>query len=181
MTIFAFFFCSISTYLTLCVLTLCAAWHTVHLSRILYLVRYLHTNLIRMDWTNVTDYFATICTFMHQIFYINWSNLLPRSIFFMLNFRQIPYFSFHFSFIIEKFHTYSIHLINYTVRYSAIGMTCRAPNAKICGAGSTLSEYELYFNYARAKYPGNSYTPFWFWDRFYLLVELCAQCACRVW
>jgi hypothetical protein len=23
----------------------------------------------------------------------------------------------------------------------------------ICGAGSTLSEYELYFNYARAKYP----------------------------
>ena len=32
-------------------------------------------------------------------------------------------------------------------------MTCRAPRAGICGAGSTLSEYEVYFNYARTKYP----------------------------
>jgi len=36
---------------------------------------------------------------------------------------------------------------------SAIEMTCRAPRAGICGAGSTLSEYELYFNYARQKFP----------------------------
>jgi hypothetical protein len=32
-------------------------------------------------------------------------------------------------------------------------MTCRAPNTGICGAGSTLSEYEIYFNYARVKFP----------------------------
>lgn len=32
-------------------------------------------------------------------------------------------------------------------------MTCRAPNTAICGAGSTLSEYEIYFNYARIKFP----------------------------
>ena len=32
-------------------------------------------------------------------------------------------------------------------------MTCRAPRAGICGGGSTLSEYELYFNYARSLYP----------------------------
>lgn len=36
---------------------------------------------------------------------------------------------------------------------SALEMTCRAPRAGICGAGSTLSEYELYFNYARSKFP----------------------------
>ena len=36
---------------------------------------------------------------------------------------------------------------------SAIEMTCRAPKTPICGAGSTLSEYELYFNFARVKYP----------------------------
>ncbi len=32
-------------------------------------------------------------------------------------------------------------------------MTCRAPRTPICGAGSTLSEYELYFNFARNKHP----------------------------
>lgn len=32
-------------------------------------------------------------------------------------------------------------------------MTCRAPRAGICGAGSTLSEYEMYFNYARQIFP----------------------------
>mmetsp|Transcript_34893 Transcript_34893/g.33184 ORF Transcript_34893/g.33184 Transcript_34893/m.33184 type:complete len:394 (-) Transcript_34893:435-1616(-) len=37
---------------------------------------------------------------------------------------------------------------------SAREMTCRAPRTNICGAGSTLSEYELYFNYARVKHPG---------------------------
>ena len=36
---------------------------------------------------------------------------------------------------------------------SALEMTCRAPRAGICGAGSTLSEYELYFNFARVKHP----------------------------
>ena len=36
---------------------------------------------------------------------------------------------------------------------SAREMTCRAPRNSICGAGSTLSEYELYFNYARIKFP----------------------------
>lgn len=36
---------------------------------------------------------------------------------------------------------------------SAIEMTCRAPREGICGAGSTLSEYEMYFNYARQKFP----------------------------
>ena len=32
---------------------------------------------------------------------------------------------------------------------SAMGLTCQAPSLRICGAGSVLSEYELYFNYAR--------------------------------
>lgn len=36
---------------------------------------------------------------------------------------------------------------------SAIELTCRAPKLGICGGGSTLSEYELYFNYARSKHP----------------------------
>jgi hypothetical protein len=36
---------------------------------------------------------------------------------------------------------------------SAIEMTCRAPREAICGAGSTLSEYELYFTYARYRFP----------------------------
>jgi hypothetical protein len=36
---------------------------------------------------------------------------------------------------------------------SAIEMTCRAPKDGICGAGSTLSEYEMYFTYARHKFP----------------------------
>ena len=43
----------------------------------------------------------------------------------------------------------------YVLSYSAIEMTCRAPRTNICGAGSTLSEYELYFNYARVKHPGS--------------------------
>lgn len=36
---------------------------------------------------------------------------------------------------------------------SAVEMTCRAPREGVCGAGSTLSEYEMYFNYARTKFP----------------------------
>jgi hypothetical protein len=36
---------------------------------------------------------------------------------------------------------------------SAIELTCRAPRQGICGAGSTLSEYEMYFNYARQRFP----------------------------
>ena len=36
---------------------------------------------------------------------------------------------------------------------SALEMTCRAPRAPVCGAGSTLSEYEMYFSYARTKFP----------------------------
>lgn len=36
---------------------------------------------------------------------------------------------------------------------SAFEMTCRAPKGAVCGAGSTLSEYELYFAFARHKYP----------------------------
>ena len=32
-------------------------------------------------------------------------------------------------------------------------MTCHAPRTGICGGGSTLSEYEIYFQYARIKYP----------------------------
>lgn len=36
---------------------------------------------------------------------------------------------------------------------SALEMTCRAPSARVCGEGSTLSEYDLYFNYARTKFP----------------------------
>lgn len=36
---------------------------------------------------------------------------------------------------------------------SALEMTCRAPREGICGTGSTLSEYELYFNYARVVFP----------------------------
>lgn len=42
-----------------------------------------------------------------------------------------------------------IVLLNYT----ANAITCKAPNTKICSNGATLSEYELYFNYARIKYP----------------------------
>jgi hypothetical protein len=40
-----------------------------------------------------------------------------------------------------------------TYTYSALEMTCKAPRAGICGGGSTLSEYELYFNFARSIYP----------------------------
>eukprot|EP01031_Cornospumella_fuschlensis_P034688 gene34688-42005_t len=36
---------------------------------------------------------------------------------------------------------------------SALELTCRAPREGICGGGSTLSEYELYFNYARVVFP----------------------------
>jgi len=36
---------------------------------------------------------------------------------------------------------------------SALEMTCRAPRLNICGAGSTLSEYELYLNYAQQRFP----------------------------
>lgn len=36
---------------------------------------------------------------------------------------------------------------------SALELTCRAPRLPICGAGSTLSEYEMYLNYARQKFP----------------------------
>lgn len=36
---------------------------------------------------------------------------------------------------------------------SALEMTCMAPNTKVCAEGSALSEYELYFNFARVKYP----------------------------
>jgi hypothetical protein len=36
---------------------------------------------------------------------------------------------------------------------SALEMTCRAPKTPICGAGSTLSEYELYFNFAQNRHP----------------------------
>ena len=56
-----------------------------------------------------------------------------------------------------------------TFRYSAIGMTCRAPKTNICGAGSTLSEYELYFNYAREKFPGNLISS----NQFYLYCPTC--------
>lgn len=38
--------------------------------------------------------------------------------------------------------------------HSAREMTCKAPKTAICGVGSTLSEYELYYNYARTKHPG---------------------------
>ena len=39
------------------------------------------------------------------------------------------------------------------IRISALQLTCRAPKQKVCGQGSTLSEYELYFHYARHKFP----------------------------
>ena len=32
-------------------------------------------------------------------------------------------------------------------------MTCRAPHPGMCGGGQTLSEYELYFAYARVRFP----------------------------
>jgi len=48
----------------------------------------------------------------------------------------------------EIIHIYYVMLID-----SAIELTCRAPRPSICGAGSTLSEYEIYFNYARTKRP----------------------------
>jgi hypothetical protein len=36
---------------------------------------------------------------------------------------------------------------------SAQELGCHAPRPQICGAGSTLSEYELYFNFALNKFP----------------------------
>lgn len=39
------------------------------------------------------------------------------------------------------------------LNHSAVEMTCRAPRTGICGGGSTLSEYEMYFNYAKTKFP----------------------------
>lgn len=36
---------------------------------------------------------------------------------------------------------------------SALALTCQAPKLGICGAGSVLSEYELYFHFASQKYP----------------------------
>lgn len=36
---------------------------------------------------------------------------------------------------------------------SALEITCRAPRNGICGSGGVLSEYELYFSYARSKFP----------------------------
>lgn len=51
----------------------------------------------------------------------------------------------------EKFH--GIPFWKILLNVSALEMTCRAPKTSICGAGSTLSEYELYFNYARKYYP----------------------------
>eukprot|EP01041_Mallomonas_annulata_P012505 gene12505-26344_t len=36
---------------------------------------------------------------------------------------------------------------------SALQLTCAAPKNKLCGAGSTLSEYEIYLHYARQKFP----------------------------
>lgn len=36
---------------------------------------------------------------------------------------------------------------------SAQELGCRAPRPQVCGAGSTLSEYELYFNFAISKFP----------------------------
>lgn len=43
--------------------------------------------------------------------------------------------------------------VSLSIIYSALEMTCRAPKEGICGGGSTLSEYELYFNFARHDYP----------------------------
>ena len=36
---------------------------------------------------------------------------------------------------------------------SARELSCRAPRQNICGGGSTLSEYEIYFNFARVHHP----------------------------
>ena len=36
---------------------------------------------------------------------------------------------------------------------SALEITCRAPRNGICGNGGVLSEYELYFSFARSKFP----------------------------
>jgi hypothetical protein len=36
---------------------------------------------------------------------------------------------------------------------SALEMTCKAPRDGLCGSGSTLSEYEMYFNFARTYFP----------------------------
>jgi len=36
---------------------------------------------------------------------------------------------------------------------SALEITCRSPRNGICGTGNVLSEYELYFSYARSRFP----------------------------
>eukprot|EP01038_Epipyxis_sp_PR26KG_P004065 gene4065-5809_t len=48
---------------------------------------------------------------------------------------------------------YGIPFWQVLLNESALELTCRAPRLGICGSGSTLSEYEIYFNYARQKFP----------------------------
>lgn len=51
----------------------------------------------------------------------------------------------------EKLHG-GIPMWQVMLNQSALELTCRAPNAGVCGAGSTLSEYELYFNFALSRF-----------------------------
>jgi hypothetical protein len=53
----------------------------------------------------------------------------------------------------EKLHGNKKEMWEIMLSESALEMTCRAPRPSICGAGSTLSEYELYLSFARTKYP----------------------------
>lgn len=49
--------------------------------------------------------------------------------------------------------TYGMPFWQVLLNVSALELTCRAPRQGICGGGSTLSEYEMYLNYARQKFP----------------------------
>jgi len=52
----------------------------------------------------------------------------------------------------EKLHN-GMPLWKVMLTESAIEMTCHSPKPNVCADGSTLSEYELYFNYAQKKFP----------------------------
>jgi len=54
--------------------------------------------------------------------------------------------------VAEKLHN-GMPLWKVMLAESALEMTCHSPKSNICADGSTLSEYELYFNYAQAKFP----------------------------
>lgn len=52
---------------------------------------------------------------------------------------------------VEQLH--SLPMWQVMLNVSALEITCRAPRNGICGNGGVLSEYEMYFSFARLKFP----------------------------